>query len=77
MTAPPRCRILAFHLSASTTWTQSLTSSTTNVIAYGVRTVNDTSFRIGDYETLKNAALDPYQALRNAYIQNRNSKIAE
>lgn len=52
-----------------------LTSSTSNVIAYGVRTVNDTSFYIGDYETLKNAALDPYEAFRDAYIQNRVSKI--
>lgn len=54
-----------------------LTSSTTNVATYGLRTVNDTSFRIGDYEALKNAALDPYEAFRNAYIQNRNSKIAQ
>jgi phospholipid-binding lipoprotein MlaA len=54
-----------------------LTSGTTNVIAYGVRIVNNTSFRIGDYESLKNAALDPYEAFRNAYIQNRLSKIAQ
>jgi phospholipid-binding lipoprotein MlaA len=54
-----------------------LTSSTTNAVAYGVRVVNETSFRIGDYESLKNAALDPYEAFRDAYIQNRLSKIAE
>ena len=54
-----------------------LTSSTANVVVYSVRTINDTSFRIGDYETLKNASLDPYEFLRDAYIQNRNSKIAE
>ena len=54
-----------------------LTSTTTNVVAYSVRVVNDTSFRIGDYETLKNSALDPYEAFRNAYIQNRLSKIAQ
>ncbi|WP_372682046.1 VacJ family lipoprotein [Desulfosarcina sp.] len=54
-----------------------LTSTTTNVVAYSVRIVNDTSFRIGDYETLKNAALDPYEAFRNAYIQNRLSRIAQ
>ncbi len=54
-----------------------LTSGTTNVVVYGVRTVNDTSFRIGDYEALKNAALDPYEAFRDAYIQNRISKIAQ
>lgn len=54
-----------------------LTSSTTDIAVYGVRTVNDTTFRIGDYETIKNAALDPYEAIRNAYIQNRISKIAQ
>jgi phospholipid-binding lipoprotein MlaA len=54
-----------------------LTSDTTNVVAFGVRTVNDLSFRIGDYETLKKAALDPYEAFRNAYVQSRNSKIAK
>ncbi|MCP3944468.1 MAG: VacJ family lipoprotein [Desulfobacteraceae bacterium] len=37
--------------------------------------VNRTSFRIGDYEALKNASLDPYVAIRNAYIQNRRSEI--
>lgn len=41
----------------------------------GLDTVNTLSFRIGDYETLKRAALDPYEALRNAYIQLRQSKI--
>ncbi len=54
-----------------------LTSGTTNVAIYGVRTINATSFRIGDYEALKNAALDPYEAFRNAYIQNRASKVAQ
>ena len=39
--------------------------------------VNDTSFRIGDYESLKEAAVDPYIALRNAYIQNRKKKVGE
>jgi phospholipid-binding lipoprotein MlaA len=37
--------------------------------------LNRTSFRIGDYEALKDASLDPYVALRNAYIQNRRSEI--
>lgn len=53
------------------------TSDTTNYVSYGVRVVNDTSFRIGDYETLKGAALDPYEMFRDAYIQNRMSKVAE
>ncbi|MDD2388892.1 MAG: VacJ family lipoprotein [Desulfobacterales bacterium] len=38
-------------------------------------TVNDTSLRIGDYELLKEAAIDPYVALRNAYVQYREEKI--
>jgi len=54
-----------------------LTSGSTNVIVYGVRTVNETSLRIGDYEALRAAALDPYAAFRDAYIQNRNSMIAK
>ena len=42
-----------------------------------VDTVNTTSFKIGDYESLKEAALDPYVALRNAYIQHRKKKVEE
>lgn len=41
----------------------------------GYEEVNDTSFTIGDYESLKKAAIDPYEAIRDAYIQYRNSKI--
>ena len=43
----------------------------------GLRTINATSFKIGDYETFKKAALEPYEGLRNAYIQNRHKKIRE
>ena len=39
--------------------------------------VNRTSFRIGDYTALKEASLDPYIAIRNAYIQNRIKKVKE
>jgi phospholipid-binding lipoprotein MlaA len=39
--------------------------------------VNDTSFRIGDYEVIKKASLDPYVAIRNGYIQNRQKLISE
>ena len=42
-----------------------------------VETVNETSFRIGDYESLKEAAIDPYVAFRNAYIQYRKKKVEE
>jgi phospholipid-binding lipoprotein MlaA len=44
----------------------------------GVRTyeeVNSTSLRIGDYEALKDAAIDPYIAFRDAYAQYRFKKI--
>ena len=39
--------------------------------------VNTTSFHIGDYEAIKEASLDPYSAIRDAYIQNRKKKIKE
>jgi phospholipid-binding lipoprotein MlaA len=39
--------------------------------------VNDTSFRIGDYEAIKKASIDPYVAIRNGYIQNRQKLIGE
>ncbi len=39
--------------------------------------VNDTTFRIGDYEVIKDASLDPYVAIRNGYIQNREKLINE
>ncbi len=37
--------------------------------------VNDTSLRIGDYEALKEAAIDPYVALRDAYAQYRQGLV--
>lgn len=40
-------------------------------------TINSLSFHLGDYEALKAAAIDPYIAIRNAYIQNREKKIKE
>ncbi len=39
--------------------------------------VNDASLRIGDYEAIKGAAIDPYVALRDAYVQYRWMKIKE
>jgi phospholipid-binding lipoprotein MlaA len=39
--------------------------------------VNDTWLSIGDYEALLEASLDPYTAIRNAWVQNRNKLIAE
>lgn len=37
--------------------------------------VNDTSLRIGDYEALTGAAVDPYVAIRDAYVQYRMKKV--
>jgi phospholipid-binding lipoprotein MlaA len=37
--------------------------------------VNDTSLKIGDYESLKEAAIDPYLAIRDAYVQHRLKKV--
>jgi phospholipid-binding lipoprotein MlaA len=37
--------------------------------------VNETSLRIGDYEFIKEAAIDPYVALRDAYSQYRQKKV--
>jgi len=42
---------------------------------YVHETVNKTSFHIGDYEALKAAAIDPYIAIRDAYVQNRNEAL--
>ncbi|HUU19552.1 MAG TPA: VacJ family lipoprotein [Sedimentisphaerales bacterium] len=39
--------------------------------------INEGSFHIGEYEDFKAAALEPYVAIRNAYIQYRNNKIQE
>lgn len=43
----------------------------------GYSMINEISFKIGDYETFKKAALEPYEGLRNAYIQNRQKKVRE
>jgi phospholipid-binding lipoprotein MlaA len=43
----------------------------------GFEQVNSTSLRIGDYESLKKSALDPYISLRDAYHQYRQHKIKE
>lgn len=39
--------------------------------------INRTSFKIGDYETIKEAAFDPYIAIRDGYIQYRTNKVNE
>lgn len=42
---------------------------------YTGEAINDVSFRIGDYEAIKAAALDPYIAVRDGYIQNRRAAV--
>ncbi|OPY14122.1 MAG: putative phospholipid-binding lipoprotein MlaA precursor [Syntrophus sp. PtaB.Bin001] len=37
--------------------------------------INDTSLRIGDYEALKGAAIDPYLSIRDAFVQYRKNKV--
>jgi len=37
--------------------------------------INSTSFRIGEYEALKKAAVDPYVSMRDIYIQYRTDLI--
>ena len=41
----------------------------------GYEVVNDTSLRIGDYESLKDAAIDPYVAMRDFYVQYRQKRV--
>ncbi|MFO8084239.1 MAG: VacJ family lipoprotein [Desulfobacterales bacterium] len=38
-------------------------------------TVNRTSFRIGDYEAFKDAALEPYDAMKSGYLQRRLESV--
>jgi phospholipid-binding lipoprotein MlaA len=43
--------------------------------AWAYDKVNDNSLRIGDYESLKEAAIDPYVAIRDAYVQYRLKQV--
>ncbi|MBF0450754.1 MAG: VacJ family lipoprotein [Candidatus Magnetomorum sp.] len=43
----------------------------------GLRTINASSFRLGEYEALKEAAFEPYSAMKDAYIQYRTKQIAQ
>ena len=47
---------------------------------YGIfahENVNDTSFRIGDYEAFRESAIDPYVSMRDAFVQHRKMKVEE
>jgi phospholipid-binding lipoprotein MlaA len=50
------------------------------MLAFGISavgTANEMSFRLGDYESLKAATVDPYVAMRDAYIQYRKKQIQD
>jgi phospholipid-binding lipoprotein MlaA len=38
---------------------------------------NQISFKIDDIDAMKEAVLDPYVAIRDAYVEHRNKLIAE
>jgi phospholipid-binding lipoprotein MlaA len=40
-----------------------------------VRTVNTISFRVGEYEKIKDMAFEPYSAVKDGFIQYRNKQI--
>ncbi len=40
------------------------------------KAVNDVSLRIGEYEDIKAAAVDPYLAVRDGYVQHREGQVA-
>jgi phospholipid-binding lipoprotein MlaA len=60
-----------------TTYISSQQMSPESVGLYAHETVNYTSFHLGDYEALKGAAIDPYVAMRDAYVQYRRKLIKE
>lgn len=39
--------------------------------------VNDTSFKLGDYESFKESAIDPYVSMRDAFVQHRLKVVKE
>ena len=43
--------------------------------AWGLEKVSWTSFHVGEYEAFKDASIDPYAAMRNAYLQNRKALV--
>jgi phospholipid-binding lipoprotein MlaA len=51
------------------------TETSVGITAYDK--VNETSFRLGDYEDLKKSAIDPYISIRDAYLQHRKKKVED
>jgi phospholipid-binding lipoprotein MlaA len=44
---------------------------------YAHEKVNDTSFKIGEYEAFKESAIDPYISMRDAFVQHRKWMVEE
>lgn len=44
---------------------------------YAHEKVNDTSFKLGDYESFKESAIDPYVSMRDAFVQHRIKVVEE
>ena len=51
-------------------------SSTATAVS-AVKNVNAASFRLGQYEALKESAVAPYEAMRDAYVQYRAKQVEE
>jgi phospholipid-binding lipoprotein MlaA len=51
--------------------------SEVSYIASGLEAVNTTSLRIGEYEAVKEGAVAPYEAMRDAYVQYRKRQVQE
>ena len=58
-----------------TTYVSSQWISPESVGLYAHEAVNYTSFHLGDYEAIKGAAIDPYIAMRDAYVQYRKRLV--
>jgi phospholipid-binding lipoprotein MlaA len=60
-----------------TTYVSSQWISPITVGIYAHEKINYLSFHLGDYEALKAAAIDPYVAMRDAYVQYRKKLIEQ
>ena len=66
---------LADRALTPTTYVSSQSMSPESTGLYVHEKINYTSFHIGDYEALKEAAIDPYVAMRDAYVQYRKKVL--
>ena len=44
-------------------------------VASSYKAVNTVSLHLGDYETIKNSAIDPYESFKNIYLQHREDEL--